>query len=381
MVLASTAALALASCGDFDFDFRDLGNGFDTSDALKDIATRPKPDDRGIISYPTYQVVVARQGDTVNTIAQRLGVDGTALARYNGVDPGASLRSNEIIALPGRVAEPSPATGAATTGPLDVASIATTALDRVDAAQPESADAPQTTTLAAEPLRHRVARGETIFSIARLYDVPVKSLADWNGLGSELSVRSGQILLIPQTPASASAQPEPSDPGQGTATPVPPSAATPLPDVTPTVTAPTTPATAPAPTVTAPETPDIGTPTTPAASAKLATPVNGTIIRAYAPGRNEGIDIGAPAGTAVKAADAGTVAAVTTDTSGVPILVIKHADNMLTVYTNLDDLTVSKGDSVTRGQNIAKVRAGDPSFLHFEVRRGLQSVDPADFLP
>jgi murein DD-endopeptidase MepM/ murein hydrolase activator NlpD len=115
--------------------------------------------------------------------------------------------------------------------------------------------------------------------------------------------------------------------------------------------------------------------------ARFAYPVQGSIIRAYAPGRNEGIDIGVPAGTPVKAAGAGTVAAVTTDTQGVAIVVIKHPDNLLTVYTNIDNLTVAKDASVRGGQTIGEVRAGSPSFLHFEVRRGLQSVDPADFLP
>jgi murein DD-endopeptidase MepM/ murein hydrolase activator NlpD len=110
-------------------------------------------------------------------------------------------------------------------------------------------------------------------------------------------------------------------------------------------------------------------------------PVDGTIIRAYAQGRNEGIDIGVAAGTPVKAADAGTVAAVTKDTAGVAIVVIKHADNLLTVYTNLEDLTVEKNSTVRRGETLGKVRAGDPAFVHFEVRRGLQSVDPADYLP
>ena len=122
--------------------------------------------------------------------------------------------------------------------------------------------------------------------------------------------------------------------------------------------------------------------TTPADSAaRLAYPVQGGIIRAYAAGRNEGIDIGVPAGTSVKAAAAGTVAAVTTDTSGVAIVVLKHDGGLLTVYTNLEGLTVAKDASVSRGQVIGKVRAGDPSFLHFEVRRGLTSADPAEFLP
>ena len=132
--------------------------------------------------------------------------------------------------------------------------------------------------------------------------------------------------------------------------------------------------------------PDLG-PTTAAsapatnANAQFVYPVSGAIIRSYAAGRNEGIDIGASAGSTVKAAGGGSVAAVTTDTSGGAIVVIKHDGGLLTVYTNLSDVTVAKGASVSKGQAIGKIRAGDPSFLHFEVRRGLTSADPADFLP
>ena len=48
-----------------------------------------------------------------------------------------------------------------------------------------------------EPLRHQVTRGETAFTIARLYNVSAKDLADWNGLGPDFAVREGQYLLIP----------------------------------------------------------------------------------------------------------------------------------------------------------------------------------------
>lgn len=80
------------------------------------------------------------------------------------------------------------------------------------------------------------------------------------------------------------------------------------------------------------------------------------------------------------AAAAGTVAAITRDTNQVPIIVLRHADNLLTVYAGVDDLTVAKGDTVKRGETIAKIRAGSSSFLHFEVRKGLDSVDPMPFL-
>ena len=112
----------------------------------------------------------------------------------------------------------------------------------------------------------------------------------------------------------------------------------------------------------------------------MSYPVQGSIIREYAKGRNDGIDIAAPAGTPVKAAASGQVAAITSNADKVPIVVIKHPDNLLTVYTHLDGLTVKKGDAVSRGQSIGKVRSGDPARIHFEVRDGFDSVDPMGYL-
>lgn len=385
VLMAGVAFAALSACEGFDPDLRNFGDGFDTSRAVQELPNRPRPDDRGVISYPNYQVVVARRDDTIRGIAIRLGLDANELADYNGVEPDVILRRDEIIALPSRVAEPSSATGALSNGqvqPFDVTNVATTALDRADAAgtvtatplAPATAIAAPAPTAAvpagAEPIRHQVARGETVFSISRLYSVPVTAIAEWNGLNSAFTIREGQFLLVPKggatpvasTPANVTA------PGVGTVTPLPPSAAAPLPTETPAV----------AP----PPAPDLGTPAPTAASgARFAAPVQGSIIRGYTPGNNEGIDFGVPAGTDVKAAGSGTVAAVTSDTSGSSIVVIKHSDGLLTVYTQMDSLTVSKSESVSSGQTIGKVRAADTPFLHFEVRRGLQSVDPADFLP
>ncbi|HBT02947.1 MAG TPA: peptidase M23, partial [Citreicella sp.] len=77
---------------------------------------------------------------------------------------------------------------------------------------------------------------------------------------------------------------------------------------------------------------------------------------------------------------AGTVAAITRNTDNVQIVVIRHPDELLSIYTHLDGLQVAKGDAVTRGQSIGSVRAGDPAFLHFEVRKGFDSVDPMTYL-
>ena len=112
----------------------------------------------------------------------------------------------------------------------------------------------------------------------------------------------------------------------------------------------------------------------------MSFPVQGNIIREYSKGRNDGIDIGASVGTTVKAAASGQVAAITRNTDGINILVIRHPDNLLTVYTHVDGITVAKGDAVSRGQSIAKVADFDPSRVHFEVRKGFDSVDPMDYL-
>jgi LysM repeat protein len=82
-----------------------------------------------------------------------------------------------------------------------------------------------------QPLTHRVARGETAFTIARTYNVSAKALADWNQLGSDMAVREGQTLIIPiATAAAPDPEPVPTAPGAGSPTPEPPSAKTPLPD-------------------------------------------------------------------------------------------------------------------------------------------------------
>lgn len=375
ILCASASLLALASCGDrpFDLDFRSLGDGFSTTDAALAAPSRPAPDERGIIAYPTYQVVVAQEGDTVSAIAGRLGFAAEELAAYNGIPATQALRRDEVVALPrpvsAAIAQPAVQPVAAQPGvaPAPLATVSTTPL----APAAPVANVPPGT----EPVRHRVQPGETAYSVARLYGVPVRTVADWNGLGTDLAVREGQVLLVPPAPEGA---PAPASvevqPGEGSQTPVPPSAALPLPADEPVPAAEAEPDP-----VAAPQ--DLGSQQTEADGGRLATPADGPIIRDYAPGRNEGIDIGASAGSDVRAAEAGTVAAVTTNTEGIQIVVIKHEGDLLTVYTNLDNLSVAKDDTVSRGQVIGKVRADDPSFLHFEVRRGMASADPTEFLP
>jgi len=361
------SALALSACANqLDFDMRGgLGGGLDTAQAAQQpTANRPRPDARGVISYPGYQVAVAQRGDTVETLAARIGLPATEVARFNGLSLDAPLRGGEVIALPRRV----PDTGAESSS-IDITSIAGAAIDR---AQPSRSTGTGPVTSGAEPIRHRVERGETAFSVARLYNVSPRALAEWNGLGPDLAVREGQYLLIPVTLGDPVATTHLADattaPGTGSLTPVPPSAATALPaeDTTPVIT---------------PTSPNLASERTAATTqSQMAMPSDGRIIRAFSKNGNQGIDIGTSAGAPVSAAEAGEIAAITQDTDQVQIIVIRHPNNLLTVYANVTDITVAKGDRVQRGQKLASVADGDPPFVHFEVLEGAERVDPVPYL-
>ena len=362
--LAAIAMIAaVASCGSgggFDPDLRRwIPGGMDTGSGTA--APRPQPDSRGLISFPDYQVAVAQQDDTVAAVAARIGLPAAELAQYNALPPTARLQRGAVLVLPRRVQASAPAAagGGRVAGPFA----------GPQAAGGSPAAAPGATP--AQPRQHEVATGETAWSIARRYGVSVQDLAAWNGLPQNMAVRVGQRLLIPVSGQSA---PNPAavttPPGSGSPTPRPPSAAAPLPEEN------TVPAAAPVPDA---PTNDMGAQRTAASSGgKFRLPVNGSIIRVYEKGRNDGIDIAAPAGVTVQAAGAGTVAAITKDTAGVPIVVVRHEGNLMTVYTGMSGLEVAKGDRVTAGQSIGK--AGNAGFVHFEVRQGFESVDPETYI-
>lgn len=367
-----TALISLAACTDpLDWDLRRGDGMLNTAGAAQRATVQPpEPDARGVITYPTYQAVVAQRGDTVADVAGRAGLPAATVASYNGLREGDRLREGEVLVLPG----PDDLAGAtgADAGQIDITTLASGAIARAEqgsgATGAGAAPAPQ----GVEPIRHRVEPGETAYSISRRYGVSPRALAEWNGLGPDLSVRSGQTLMIPITAAGAAATAieTTTAPGAGSPTPAPPSAARALPRETPAA------ANRPAPAT--PQSPNLGADRS--AQSRLAMPATGPIIREYAKGSNEGIDIGAAAGSTVRAAEAGTVAAITRDTDQVTIVVVRHKDNLLTVYANIDSVTVAKGKSVNRGQAIGKVRNQTPAFLHFEVRRGFDSVDPMPYL-
>jgi len=251
--------------------------------------------------------------------------------------PQATLREGEILAIP--TGEVLSSTGA-------IEDIATFALDSAPSATTQIQEGD-------EPVRHTVQSGETAQSIAALYNVSVTELSSWNGLDSDLSVRNGQQLLIP---TSNNLSEELSQTKSTT-------------EVNDTEN------------LNSENDNKIMNPTNNNIG-KMIRPVNGKIIRNFSnkSGGSEGIDYEVAEGTKVKAAAKGTVALVSKSVGDTTIVLLRHDNNIYTVYSNITDVELTRDIYVEAGEIIGLVAGGDPSFVHFEVRKGTQAVDPTPYL-
>jgi murein DD-endopeptidase MepM/ murein hydrolase activator NlpD len=115
-------------------------------------------------------------------------------------------------------------------------------------------------------------------------------------------------------------------------------------------------------------------------------PARGRIIQAFkgGSGGNDGINIAVPEGTPVRAAEGGVVAYAGNELKGYGNLVlIRHPNGFVSAYANNGAIDVKRGETVKRGQEIAKSgQSGNVSSpqLHFELRKGSTPVDPTQYL-
>lgn len=212
---------------------------------------------------------------------------------------------------------------------------------------------------------HTVKRGESLYSISRIYNVDITTLSKVNHLQTPYSLSVGQRLLLPASVSSqATSNVSTPTPKSGTASSVKIAATRNLPQ-------------------------EMYTPPAKNRKAKFAWPVNGTVISGFGnlgSGRkNDGINIKASLGTAVKAADSGIIAYAGSELKGFGnLILIKHTDGWITAYAHNDKLLVRKGQKVVRGEKIATVGStGSVTTpqLHFEVRAGKKAVNPRTYLP
>lgn len=216
---------------------------------------------------------------------------------------------------------------------------------------------------------HVVRRGEYMALIAKRYGVDTFSTARINGIRAPYTIFPGQKLRIPRSGSGAVQV-----------------ASAPVPQTRPTITAPSRTVTPTRTTIPTQPKPDVAPP--PKRAGTFSWPLKGKVISAYGPKakglHNDGVNIAAARGAAVKAAENGVVAYAGNEIRGFGnLLLIKHAGGWVTAYAHNDQLLVKRGDSVARGQVISKVGSTgsvtSPQ-LHFELRKGSNAVDPKKYM-
>jgi murein DD-endopeptidase MepM/ murein hydrolase activator NlpD len=342
-------------------------------------------------------------GETLSSLSRRYGVPLSTIVRANGISDPSRVQAGQRIYIPG-VSE---SQGYA------VASADESAFGRNSASRPGKT-APGPSILGTIPASsvhdsgndgpaaargsHVVAAGETLGGIAGRYGVSRSELMAANNIVDPNRIREGQRLVIPGNAESGRMVASVETPRNSAVRDVEPRYYEDerYPEDPP----PTTSSVRRA----APSETDGPSAYTPPASSNLAAldpsdngssdgqqfrwPVRGRIISGFGPKpngeRNDGINLAVPAGTSIKAAEAGTVIYSGNEIAGFGNLVlIRHAGGWVTAYAHASDVLVKRGDQVRRGQTIGYVGATgsvtSPQ-LHFELRRGSNPVNPLDYL-
>jgi len=214
-----------------------------------------------------------------------------------------------------------------------------------------------------KPRSHVIAAGDTLKKISKRYAVSVSDIIRLNGIEEPYSLRPGMAVAIPRRldyslldlPVDQST-PETIDPVENVAIkPVPKT---------------------------------VGQSVAFASGGVFSWPVDGTIIEAYgetARGvHNDGVNISANEGSAVRASQKGQVAFVGAGLKSFGNLVlIKHEGGWITAYAHLGSIDVKEGQRLDQGDIIGTVGMSgrvDTPQLHFELRKARKPVNPENYL-
>ncbi|PZF76248.1 peptidoglycan-binding LysM [Aestuariivirga litoralis] len=369
---------------------------------------QPAPQPQVATTAPaTGGTVTVGPGMTLYSVARANNLSVAELAAVNGIKAPYSVHTGQVLKLPGGAA---PRVASQNAVPPDN----TTFSEPSDTPIAPKPGAPATSA-AAKPFKtgpsvadsgtgelHTVASGDTLFSLGRKFGMSPYAIADANGLPHNAQLVLGQKVRIPAGGESApavAAAPKPAAPKATTT-----AAAGAMPAATGEEAAGDTASKTTAAAVPEPIPGSSAAATTPPEAAAggqqvaegapiagapgMRWPVRGKIISGFGPKanglKNEGINIAVPEGTSIRAAADGVVAYSGNELKGYGNLVlIRHEDGYVTAYAHASELFVKRGDTVKRGDVIAKAgQTGSVSSpqLHFEVRKGAVALDPMKFL-
>jgi len=313
--------------------------------------------------------IIVGTSDTLDSLAKRHNVSAAAILQANGYRGPRVLSPGQQLIIPKQTAVAGAAPSLAPAASKPVAA----------AAAPSSV--------------HIVNRGDTLMSIARRNSVPVGELARANNLDQTAKLSLGMKLTVPGSKSVAAVPPaQPAIVVAAPAQPVAPVAA-PATKMASAGGPPQAARLASATTNVVEEKPVVEQASVKPSEATGALPtfrwpVRGKVITTYGSKTNgksnDGINLAVPEGTPVKAAEDGVVAYSGNELKGYGNLVlVRHSNGYVTAYAHASELLVKRGDTIKRGQIIAKSgqsgEVGSPQ-LHFEIRKGSSPVDPLQFL-
>jgi murein DD-endopeptidase MepM/ murein hydrolase activator NlpD len=253
------------------------------------------------------------------------------------------------------------------------------------ASAPATTPSPALVSVPGDAYVHVIASGESLYTIARLYNVTAQGIVAANGLASPDKIYVGQKIVIPGMKGSGA-------PKAATITPTPatkPSGGTQAPTVVAEI-APNESTPIASPKLLESDTPVNKPLVQPKSEPKLSGadkfrwPVSGRVITDFGNSKGTGINIEAPEGAAIRAAENGQVIYVGSGVEGYGnLILIRHPNGYVSAYAHLKEMSVAKGDVVNRGDNIGSAgMTGGVSRpqLHFELRKGATPVDPVPLL-
>ena len=314
--------------------------------------------------------IIVGTSDTLESLSRHYNVSAAAILQANGYKGPRTLSPGQQLIIP------RPAAVAAAPAPVGAPALA----------------APASKPAAAASRIHVVNRGDTLLSVARANHVSVPDLAKANNLEPSARLSVGTKLVVPgsRTAAApiaqpvAAAQPVAGQPAAALSAPASRVASAGGTLQTARL-AQANPKVEDGPAVEAPAKTDA---TATGALPTFRWPVRGKVITSYGAKTNgkanDGINLAVPEGTPVKAAEDGVVAYAGNELKGYGNLVlVRHSNGYVTAYAHASELMVKRGDTIKRGQIIAKSgqsgEVGSPQ-LHFEIRKGSSPVDPLQFL-
>ena len=334
--------------------------------ALPPVALTPvDPNQPGNTAGSQFHVV--QRGETLYGIARINNLDVTALASWNNITAGQTLRDGQVLRLspplgsapaitaPGTTITTVPVAGAIQGQPLP----AGTALPPAGTTAYPVAAAPSLTPLVTPveaPLKREPKSQRVPYS-----DAALAAIQRGDALAAPAATASSSLIMStdPRSAAAASAIAPPAT--------APASAAS-------------APSSSPASAVEVEIKPGVGVDRD---GISWTWPTSGKVASKFndkAP--MKGIDIAANAGTSVVAAATGKVIYVGKEPRGYgQMIVVNHAKETVSVYFHTDKVQVKEQQRVLLGQKLAEVADSAGNKMHFEVRRQGRPLDPVSLMP